>query len=148
MTFSTRSRHTSRSLGLIVLCAVLVFGATGCNGNESAMRSQTLVNSERQRIGAPQLAWNDNAGAKAQAWAEHMAATRKIAHSSLTQGITGDWRTLAENVGFASSVDRVHQLFLQSSGHAANIRGRRFTSVGIGVAERDGVFYVAQVFRG
>lgn len=130
------------------MCAVLLFGATGCNGNKSAVRSQTLANSERQRLGVPQLAWDDNAGAKAQAWAESMASKRRIAHSPLTQGITGDWDYLAENVGYASSVDRVHQLFLQSPGHASNIRGRKFRSVGIGVAERDGLYYVAQVFRG
>jgi uncharacterized protein YkwD len=51
---------------------------------------------------------------KAQGWAEHLAATGRLAHSDLRDG-TPPGATVAENVGYGSSVDAVHQHLMASS---------------------------------
>ena len=94
------------------------------------------------------MAWDDNAAAKAQAWAQHLAATKSLAHSNLTDGISGNWNTLGENVGFASSVDGAHAGFMNSPKHRDAILSPSYTSVGIGAAQNGGIWYVVQVFRG
>ena len=55
---------------------------------------------------------------------------------------------LAENVGWARSVEEMHPLFLDSAAHRADMLERRYDRFGIGVAVVDGRFYTAQVYAG
>ena len=84
---------------------------------------------------------------KAQAWAELMAAEDDLKHSNLSDGITGDWLVIGENVGYSSDIATVHQAFLDSPSHRANIVDARFNWVGTGYAVGpDGRIWVSQVF--
>ncbi len=71
-----------------------------------------------------------------------------LQHSNIRTGISGQLSTRAENVGYAGSIDEAHDNFMNSASHRKAILRRDLTSVGIGVAERDGVYWVAEVFRG
>ena len=85
------------------------------------------------------------AQAKAQDWANHLASRGTLAHSRLSSGLS-DWRMVAENVGYGSSVSAVHRQFMSSSGHRANILGRGYTHLGTGVARGHGNTWVVHVF--
>lgn len=145
----TRHRSRFRIVTLVAVALMVLVGATtGCTPRELGGRSQGLANHERARRGLGELAWDQNAADKAQAWAEKLAASRTLQHSRLTEGITGNWKVLGENVGFARSVDDTHIGFMNSPKHRDAILNGEFTAVGVGVAEARGVVYVVQVFRG
>jgi uncharacterized protein YkwD len=107
-----------------------------------------LVNSWRQQNGLPALAYTPDAAAKAQAHAEYMAANRKLSHTNISEGLES-WSFWAENVGFASSADKVHAMFQASSGHNANMLSASATNIGVGAAiGADGNVYICQDFVG
>jgi len=149
MTVATRRRSSYRLVALMTVCLLGVTAfATGCTSRELGGRSHALINAERARRGLPELAWDDNAADKAQAWAERLAASRSLAHSRLADGIDAGWQVLGENVGFARSVDEAHTGFMNSPKHRDAILNGSYTSVGVGIAESGGLLYVVQVFRG
>ena len=110
------------------------------------------TNSLRSSVGARPLQENDILTRKAEDWAQHMAATGTLAHSNLSSGLSGlSWRMLGENVGYASSsgdtLKRIHDMFVSSSAHRANLVNSRFTHMGVGVAKDSrGRVWVAEVF--
>jgi uncharacterized protein YkwD len=118
---------------------------TGCT--EQQIELIDRINASRAEHGLPALTPHPSAMAKAQAWAETMAADGELRHSELSDGITGEWLTIGENVGFSGDIPTVHQAFLDSESHRANILDERFNWVGTGYAEGDdGRIWVAQVF--
>ena len=84
--------------------------------------------------------------AKAEAWAQHMAATGCLCHSNLPDGVTVGWRKLGENIGRGPSVASIHDALVHSPLHYANMVDRAFHWVGVGVAYGGGQMYVAEVF--
>lgn len=140
---SVRRRSHRRLLGVTaVVAAVLVL--TGCL-NEQGQRSYDLVNEARRNAGVHELVNDVDLNARAQEWADTMAARGQISHSRLTipQGST----RVSENVGVAASVDRVHELLMNSTGHRNNILDARMTKVGIGATiGGDGRVYIVQIF--
>lgn len=150
----TVNRHpnvrTRTRRGLFPLVALLLaLGlTTACTPRELGVAALSFVNKDRAAHGLHELRWDENAADKAQAWAEHLAARRTIAHSRLTDGIVGRWSTLGENVGFSDSIGGAHVGFMNSPKHRAAILGRQFSSVGVGVATNGNLVFVVQVFRG
>lgn len=106
----------------------------------------TRVNDQRKLEGLPELAVHAELTAKAAAWAATMADAGRIWHSILPDGITADWAKLGENVGTGGSVESLHQAFLNSPPHYANLVSTDFGYLGIGIAEANGRLYAAQVF--
>lgn len=54
----------------------------------------------------------------------------------------------AENIARCATVERAHQLFMESEGHRANILDPRHDSIGIGVVSTPYGVYVTQLFIG
>ena len=131
-----------RVLGLVAVLATLL---TGCLSPEQRQVTD-LLNRTRAESGVPDLRQHDELQAKAQAWAERLAAEGGLRHSLLSDGVSAPWRALGENVGVGATVDSVHQAFLGSPRHRANIVDRRYNNVGTGVAIANGRVYVVQVF--
>lgn len=142
------ARRGWKFVALVLLCSVVLVAGTGCTTRELSGMVLGFANNERAERGIAPLQWDDNAAAKAQAWAEYLAASRTIAHSRLTDGIEGNWTVLAENVGFADSVGAAHAGFMNSPKHRATLLSPAYSAVGVGVAENGGLFYVVQVYRG
>lgn len=134
-------------MAAVVLATALAVMA-GCTRNGESFRSYQLVNAERDAAGVAPLVLDQALIDKAQGWAETLAASGDLRHSSLTQGVPDGWRTLAENVGVASGPDEAHALLMASSGHRANIVDGRSNRVGVGAAWAGGRLYVVQVFGG
>lgn len=104
------------------------------------------ANSLRASQGLPALSVNGTLVAKARGWAEHMAAVGALSHSNLADGAPSDWRRLGENVGRGPSVDSIHNALVGSPEHYRNLTDPGFRSVGVGVVNANGTYYVAEVF--
>ncbi len=104
------------------------------------------INELRASKGLPGLTVHPNLVDKARAWAGTMAAAGRIWHSTLSDGITADWRKLGENVGMGGSVQPLHEAFIASPKHYANLVDPEFNYVGIGVAYAGGTLFVTESF--
>jgi uncharacterized protein YkwD len=140
----TRTRIVALAIALSALVGVT---ATGCdedtsNGSgvpttvaASTAKEQTrkLVNDERRDHGLRALPARADAERKAQSWANELARRGTMSHSNVTSGIT-DFCYVAENVGYAVDPDSLHDFWMNSAPHKANILDRRWTHMGVGTA--------------
>jgi cysteine-rich secretory family protein len=125
---------------------------------EIEMRVWALINRERVAHGVAAVAWDAAGHRFARGHAADMARLRYVGHeapngASYRERIAGaPFRSLAthENVGHAWGPGEVHEAFLRSAGHRANLladdvdRG----AVGIAIDPLDpGAFYVSEFFR-
>jgi uncharacterized protein YkwD len=58
---------------------------------------------------------------------------------------SGSWQALAENVGVAGSLRRIHRMMMGSAGHRVNILGG-FDAVGVGVVKKGRRYWVTEIF--
>ncbi len=119
-------------------------GATTDPGAAADFISRT--NGLRGSLGLPGLSVNGALTAKAQQWAEHMAAVGAISHSNLADGAPSNWTRLGENVGRGPSVDAIHNALVASPEHYKNLTDPGFRYVGVGVVNANGTFFVSEVF--
>ena len=140
-----------RSLAAVVAIVVLGLAAAGCMpGDSRTFLDRT--NQLRSSQGVRMLKEHDVLTKKAEDWAQHMAATGVLAHSNLSSGLGGlQWRMLGENVGYSSptsdTLKTIHDMFVKSAGHRANLLNSKFTHMGVGVAKDSrGRIWVAEVF--
>ena len=144
---SNRVRPATRVVMALMGIALLA-GMTSCTKDQQPLESLFYINKARESARIPAVRWDDELAAKAQRWADRMAASNQLSHSNLTQGIGGGWKALGENVGCGGGVRAVHDGFMGSKTHRDAILGRQFSKVGVGVAESGGKVWIAQVFEG
>lgn len=118
----------------------------GAADTAAASQFISLTNSLRASRGLPALSVDGTLTAKAQGWAQTMANAGSIFHSNLASGAPANWQRLGENVGRGGDVVSVHNAFVASPGHLANLVDPGFRYVGVGVVNVDGGIYVAEVF--
>jgi uncharacterized protein YkwD len=152
MTANTAPKHTKRrSMGAVLAMVLLALVAAGCMPRD-ARTFLDRTNTLRSSHGVRPLREHDTLTRKAEEWAQHMASTGKLAHSNLADGLGSlNWRSLGENVGYSSPTSNtlltLHNMFVRSSAHRANLLNSRFTHMGVGVAkDRYGRVWVAEVF--
>jgi uncharacterized protein YkwD len=58
-----------------------------------------------------------------------------------------NWTTLGENVGVGSTVESLHEAFMNSPAHRDNILYGSFRHVGVGVMREDGRMWVTVIFE-
>ena len=140
-------RRPKRRLALL-LAPLLVLGLAACQPTAQQESVRSLVNVSRSDHGVHRIGGDSILDYKAQRWAEHLASIGTLAHSKLSSGLDGlAWGAVAENVGRGSSIASVHESYMASAGHKANILDRRWDRVGTGHAVgRDGRVYTVQVF--
>lgn len=134
-----------RAAAVIAMCALLLAGCL----SPDQQADLDLINASRKANGKAALSAHVDAAKKAQAWSQQMARTGKLAHSGPngtmdTTGLTG-WCGLAENVGKGPSLRAIHDAFLASSGHRANILGR-WNQVGTGVVKSGSTYWVTEIY--
>jgi uncharacterized protein YkwD len=105
-------------------------------------RFTNLLNQERSARDLPTVQVSLQMVRIARDWSQQMSARNAISHRPDVQAkVFGPWRRLGENVGrtgsgsgqsMAAVVDRLHQAFMDSPGHRANVLGD-FNQVGVGV---------------
>jgi len=140
--------------GLTALCASLpaLARSAGPAGDERILFDS--ANRERAARHLPTLQWDDNLSRAARDHALLMARSHAISHqfpgepdlfSRLSRA--GVHSSLAaENVGNASDAPELHDAWMKSSGHRANLLDSKADAVGIAVVERGGLIYAVEDF--
>lgn len=105
------------------------------------------INAARRASRRPQLATSASLTGVARAWAQSMARSNRLAHNPRVTAQVRSWRYLGENVGVGGSAPSLHQAFLRSAPHRANVVSTRYTQVGVGVAYARGRMWVVELFE-
>lgn len=135
---------------LTVTMIATVTGVLGTPASASAFDEGTihsLVNQSRASSGLGPLNLNASMSQVALNWANQMAANGVMSHNPDYAGqIPGGWSKAAENVaqGYPSGA-AVHQGWMDSDGHRANILGD-YTDIGIAHISAGGTTWSVEVF--
>jgi uncharacterized protein YkwD len=147
---------TRRAVALIasllllpVLCAA--------QGQQDRQDEQTLfrrLNAVRAAAGIAELKWDPLLAQAAREHAERMAREGNISHrfpgelpmAKRLQQAGVHFSASAENVADAPSVEELHEGWMQSPPHHANMVSAKYNSVGIGVARKGEQLYAVQDF--
>lgn len=141
----------SRWLALILVVSLTTLFLSASAGADSGSEQGFLsaINSSRSSAGLGSLTMDGGLQSHARSHTAEMIAADEIYHSSsgeLQAAAGSGWEKLGENVGRGGSVSSLHEAFMDSPGHRANILGD-YNYVGIGTGTSDnGVLYVTVVF--
>jgi hypothetical protein len=127
-------------------------GATGPQGGERVLFD--AANRERLARHLPALRWDAALARAARDHALLMARRNAISHqfpgepglSARVSQAGARFSVVAENVGDAGNAQELHDAWMKSSGHRANLLDSKVNSVGIAVVERNGLIFAVQDF--
>ncbi len=139
-----RLRLRRRTAAVVAIATALALLTACLNTEQSAVLSR--LNQDRNAHGLVSLGTHGQAQQKAQRWAEELARTGTLKHSKLSDGISGCWRSIGENVGRGPNVASIQNAYMNSAGHRANILSNTWNGVGVGYAKRGSTTYTVQVF--
>ncbi|MEX1178096.1 MAG: S-layer homology domain-containing protein [Nitriliruptor sp.] len=152
MTATAPRRITTLVLALAMALGMLVVPATVPAADAATvapdLESQlmALTNRERAARGLPALQTSLQMTRVARDWSQTMADEQRLYHRpDLKSVASGNWTRIGENVGVGPSIERIHQAFMDSPGHKANVLGD-WKYVGIGVIEHDGRLWLTLNF--
>ena len=142
-------KRTRRKLAALVGAALLAFVVlAGGLAPAASAQSQAEVdewefvcriNAERRRWGIPDLQVTNGLRTVARDWAAHLRGINRLEHRPnlghvVSTQVTSSWSGVGENVGYGLSVGSLHNAFMNSPGHRANILNRSYRYIGVGVA--------------
>ena len=79
----------------------------------------------------------------ARSWSSQMASSGNISHNpGMAAQAPGNWARLGENVGMGASVGSLHNAFVASPNHYANMVNVHYDSVGVGVVQKGATKFV------
>jgi hypothetical protein len=137
------SRPCRAAAAVVVAAAILALAPPASADASDEARVLTLIQQTRASVGAPALPVDATLTSAARSWAAKMARDGTISHNvGLGSQVTAS--KLSENVGMGPNVDVVHQGFLNSPGHRANMVDTGVNAVGVGVAYAGGYVFVVQ----
>lgn len=110
---------------------------------ESAKEMFSLVNKERNKLGIPELIWNEKIAMISQSYATYMWENHYFGHIALDGKDVGDrlkegkinYSAAGENLALAPTVISAEGGLMNSQGHKDNILNTEFKKVGIGVMD-------------
>lgn len=139
-------RTIAFALGLLAVS--LLSSTDGDNTYEGCFR--TLTNHERTSRGIPALTENDKLDSLARAHTAQMAARGTIYHNDdLPQDLASvglKMKFAGENVGMGPTCVAIHEAFMDSPGHKANILDRDYDQLGLGAQKKDDTVFVTEIF--
>jgi hypothetical protein len=130
------------------MVAALVLLAVGIAVPAHASAESTFVsriNASRANAGLPPLQTHSDLVDDARAWSQRMLEAGAISHNPNLGSVTTGWESLGENVGVGPDEGTLHDAFMGSPGHKANILGD-YTHVGVGVVSEPDRMWVTVVF--
>ncbi len=140
---------------LTVCAAFAAVNALAQQKTDTAARQLfEAVNRERASQGLAQLKWDDALAKAAHQHAEGMAAQNTLSHqlpgeASLPArvGKAGvQFISLSENVAQGPTAANINEQWKTSPNHRANVLDTDMDTVGIGIAERNGILFAAADF--
>jgi hypothetical protein len=145
-----RSRRISVLIAALAIMTTTTVGVSPAvaavdPGNAEA-QFVDLINNERTSRGLNPLSVDPalTAGARQQATAIRNAG--RLFHNPDLGAVTSGWSWIGENVGYGYDVASLHQAFMDSTGHRANILKSGATHIGLGVVVDGATVWVAEVF--
>jgi hypothetical protein len=148
-----RLRRRSR-LVLAVVATLAVVGSlfwhepdpvAASAGDEAAFVA--ALNRVRADNGLPAFTVNAELSDLSRGHAQVMADAGEIFHADpISEGYSGQWSKIGENVGVGANVEVLVDAFVASSGHYANIVDPAFTQIGVGVVWKDSALYTTHRF--
>ena len=137
-----------RWVSILLVATLAVLGLdTSAVADEGGFLS--AINNTRASHGLGALTMDSGLRSYARKHTQAMMDADGIFHSSssaLRKAAGSGWTKIGENVGRGNTVSSLHQAFMDSPGHRANILGAEYNYVGIGTGTKDGVLYVTVVF--
>jgi uncharacterized protein YkwD len=142
-------RPPARLLVALACSALVVLSGRVSAGTVDEQEIVRLVNATRAVSGLPALSIDAGLVSFARWHTREMSERGDIFHSGKDVRVASapaGWTRLGENVGMGGSAERLHELFMQSPGHRANVLGD-FSHLAVG-ADRgaNGRLYVTVVF--
>ncbi len=139
---------------LLVVTLLLPLLASAQVDEAAARQLFDLLNQERSKVGAGELQWDDKLAAVAVQHAQLMAEHKQLSHQfpgepPLKQRLiaTGlHFNSSGENVALAQWVRDLHEDWMLSPPHRANMLHQDYNAVGIGVVRRGDDLYAVQDF--
>src|SRR5439155_13687927 len=144
-------RRSLLSLLIAALAAAALWTAAPAHADTVADEGHfvDLINQSRAAAGARPLQVLSSLVSIARDHSVEMANTNSIWHTqNLADKFPPEWISLGENVGRGSNttVDGLHQAFMNSTSHRDNILNGNFNYVGIGVLMSGSTMYVTEEF--
>jgi len=147
-------RPASRLVFILIVSVLPQLGWTQTYASSSERKLFDSANRERQQRGLPTLQWDEALAAAARAHAKEMAARGTISHQfpgepSMPARITkagAHFSALAENVAMAPNAATVHDLWMHSPPHRANLLDPGLNSLGVGAVEHNGQLFAVEDF--
>ena len=100
------------------------------SNDESGFHSR--INAERSQRGQNTLSWSEDLAVVARRHANRMADEGNLYHNPNLRSDVDNWEVVGENVGYGPNVEDLHQAFMNSNSHRANILDGSYTQVGVG----------------
>lgn len=128
--------------------------APGADSSASVQEVVDFINQQRAAQGLPPLQLDPALCAVAQQKAEDMLVNDYFGHYSPTYGSPYDmldsagiqYRWAGENLAQVNSVEQGNEMFMESSGHRANILSSAYTKVGVAVVKKGGQYLIVEEF--
>ena len=161
------SSSPHRAKSLLFFCASVLTCSAGApsfaqNANAAASKTPSAVeqfffdevNHERLALQLTPLRWDAALAEAARQHAQLMATQHRFAHQlpgelplSQRAGQAGaHFSRVAENIAKGRDADDIHEGWMESPGHRANILNAGFTALGVGVIESKGELYAVEDF--
>ena len=153
----------SVSLGIVatMVAGIIALVAPAANALTSVENCfYQAINRERAAVGRKALTLKSDLTSIARRHSNWMAGDGTIYHAdsssphykqgdNLAAEVSGNWWAAGENVGMGPDCNSIHDAFMASPGHKANILDTDYNQVGVGVAfDSDGTVYVTEDFAG
>jgi hypothetical protein len=105
------------------------------------------INDLRASQGLPALSVDPGLTMVAMEWTQQMAATDTLSHRpNLAEVAPSDWTRVGENVGVGSVVGTLHEAFVNSPGHYANLVHPAYRYIGVAVVMSGSTMWVTENF--
>lgn len=134
------------AISMVAMFSLITPGAFGEN-QPAEDRFMELLNGARAANGLPPLGLDGAAVDLSHNWSANMRAHGQIFHNpNLGSDWRGEpWQALGENVGIGNTADEIHEAFMNSPSHRANVLGD-YERVGYGIMMAGDTIYVTAVF--
>jgi len=139
------------ALPALVAAQIAAQGSPDGRGNLAAEAEEirAMANEERAQAGVGRLEWDQALAAAALQHCLHMAAEGPISHqysgepdlSARAAQAGAHFSVIEENVAVGPSADAIHEEWMQSPGHRANLLSPDVDRVGVAVVAARGVLY-------
>ncbi len=150
----------ARPIAAAIIATLVAFAATTSPAAALPPPSDTgfgearihwLMNETRRYYGLPPVQRNAGADQIAQFSADVQARYRRLGHNAnlghdVSNVVSNRWYAVAENVGCGGDADHLHGMWMNSRPHQANMLGRGYDTVGIGVNYSNGCLWATVVF--